>query len=109
MTIHTADSAPNKRMAPTTAPMPMPAFTPSLRPRVGGGTVEVCSGSRDVAVLVLPVEVEVAVTESDCRVVVELAAGSAVGKCPACHSMSPPYVVGRSATAGMTGGAEKAT
>jgi hypothetical protein len=107
-TIHRAERAPKRRMAPTAEPRPMPAFGPVLR--LGGwevgGVVGVGSG------VLLGVGVEVVVAEP---VVVSqvgddmVDVASVVGKWFANHSIVPPDEIGRRAMSSRTFGAEKAT
>jgi hypothetical protein len=107
-TIHRAERAPKRRMAPTAEPRPMPAFAPVLR--LGdwevGGVVGVGSG------VLLGVGVEVVVAELVMVSQVEddvVDVASVVGKWFANHSIVPPCEIGRRAMSSRTFGAEKAT
>jgi hypothetical protein len=109
-TIHRAERAPKRRMAPTAEPRPMPAFAPVLR--LGdwevGGVVGVGSG------VLLGVGVEVVVAELVVVLVSQVEddvvdVASVVGKWFANHSIVPPDEIGRRAMSSRTFGAEKAT
>lgn len=96
-------------MPPTPAPMPMPAFAPSLRLwPCGDGSLD----SVEVGVGSARPKLEVVVDEDSVVaevVVVELDEGSPVGKWPGCHSVVPPIAFGRIAIGGMLDASEKAT
>jgi hypothetical protein len=107
-TIHRAERAPKRRMAPTAEPRPMPAFGRVLR--LGGWAVGGVVGVGSGVLLGVGVEVVVAELVMVSQVeddVVDVA--SVVGKWFANHSIVPPDEIGRRAMSSRTFGAEKAT